>query len=201
MSRIETGYIKSISDKQIIELDNYFSKCEPPIKLTYMWMRHFGLRVSDAVSIKIENIQEGKLIKEMVKTKKIIELPIPTEILLFLNQYISFFRKKITKANGYLAFSKYNEHIQTGTIRTHFKIFRDKYGYNTPYRIKTSGQKQFNMTPHALRHFVADELYKKTNNVKLIQTILGHKKSSTTIDRYIGKTSNKTMLEALKDLL
>jgi len=157
-----------------------------------------ALRVGDACSIKLDNIQFPFLVFTMQKTKKTLRLPIPSKLHEFLTHYIFLFKRQILQNNNYLAFSPRDNKgpIKTGSIRVLFTQFRRKYNYAIPYYTNPrTHQNLFNITPHTLRHFVLTQLYKKSNyNLLLCRDFAGHTKASTTADIYIENIKPEDMM-------
>ena len=58
--------------------------------------------------------------------------------------------------------------------------------YNDIYRVQMP-----NITPHSLRHTFCTRLCERETNLKIIQSIMGHKDIQTTMDIYAEATEEK----------
>ncbi|MCH4891327.1 integrase [Acidaminobacter sp. JC074] len=154
---------KAMSPQQISRL---FKETTNLKHLTGMMLAYSaGLRISDVVNLKIEDIDtEGMLIliKES-KGNKERYVPLSKVMKKQLNNYFEVYTPKkwvFENING--------DHLSTRTFQKVFATSRDKAG------LKKS------LTFHSLRHSFACELLESQVNLRYIQEILGHESSKTT---------------------
>jgi integrase len=200
-----SNFKKYITDTEIAELDRYFSEAikSAPLKLCYMLCRKLGLRVSDACRFHQSWI-DGEVIRfTMQKTQRVLELPIPSDLKLFLDSYYNLFKGVIEAHDGYYCFSdRKNMHLSPNSLRYAFVDFRRSYNYTQPYYIRTGGinRPMYRLSVHVLRHRVLTEVYKKTKNIVLAQNIAGHTRPDTTLRYYIDDATLDEKKEALKSI-
>jgi integrase/recombinase XerD len=124
-----------------------------------------GLRVSEAVHLKIEDIDldRGIIRIEQSKGKKDRIVPLSRRVYEMYKQYSAVYKPKIWVFEG-----------QTGgpyTIRSIQVIFHDA--------CKKAGITK-KATVHTLRHSYATHLLEKGTDIRIIQELLGHSSSKTT---------------------
>lgn len=173
-------------------LDSFFAKQIPQIRIAYIFTRFLGLRRSDAVRVKTENIHDDILIMTQFKTKNPIQLPLPKQILEYLKAYIQVFKHDIDEHKGYFAFSTRKKgHISAQTISTKYAEFRRKFAKELnikPYKHRKDGNPLYRIKSHIHRHNIINYVYKRSGNDLLTaQTIAGHTRPSTTMDCYLNK--------------
>jgi integrase/recombinase XerD len=127
-----------------------------------------GLRVSEACSLKITDIEEN-FIKVLGKGNKQRVVPIGKKAIFAIDNYLINFRKDIK--SKYLFVSKNAKKIDRVTIWQRTKFYIKKANINK------------DISPHTLRHSFATHLLENGADLRLIQEMLGHEDISTT-DRY-----------------
>lgn len=201
--RIETGYKKSISDSEIIELDNFFANeiKDKAIVMAYLIMRYTGMPINETVNLKPENFNNNKITTIRSKTNRVYETILPDKVYNWFKAYCLLFKNEIIKY-GYICFSDKNptNHIAKATLRHKFKEYRRLYHHTNPYYITKSGKPLFSISVHTLRHYVATKIYQKTKDPILIKNILNHSKLETSIKHYISDCTIDDKKNAL-DLL
>ena len=134
-----------------------------------------GLRISDILNLKVQNVKnQDYIIIIEKKTKKYRKIK------------LSKFLKQIIKK--YIKFMKQEDYL-----------FKSRKGKNNPisriqaYRIIKSACKEIdlnqNFGTHTLRKTFGYHFYKKTKDIVLLQNILNHSSQSVTL-RYIGLTQD-----------
>ena len=133
-----------------------------------------GLRVSEAVSIKITNINSDRMqiFLEAAKGKKDRVVTLSSTILILLREYYKIYKPKEWLFEG----QKKDEHYCSRSAQ---KIFKDAY-------------KRMSLPPncsfHSLRHSFATHLLENGTDITYIQKLLGHNDIKTTL-RYTHVTN------------
>ncbi len=130
-----------------------------------------GLRVSELVSIKLEQIQfSNRTIKILGKGNKERYVLYGNKCEQLLEQYLHTARLELLgkKQNHYLLLNKDGNPLSTGGVR-----------YIIGKILKESGLK-LHVSPHTLRHTFATHLLNNGADLKSVQELLGHENLSTT---------------------
>lgn len=203
----ETHYKKWISDREVNLLWDFVEKnCIAPMQLVFKLQITFGVRVSDAVRINIRDLDfQNKVWSfQMVKTRRILDLPLSNEIITYLRSYIGIYNNQIQWNDGYLAWSPYNgqQHIQESSTRAVWKKFRDKAGFTKAYHTRDyeDGRKirLYRLTNHVLRHYVINKLYEATKDIRLAAGVAGHSNPGITMKHYFDTASTDRLRSALE---
>ena len=173
MPKVKKGLPKILTEDEVTKLldialaDNYSYRNKAMLELMYS----SGLRVSELINLKLENIDiQNELIRTMGKGSKERILPIGEYASKYLNMYISNYRQKLLKRsdNGYLFL---NNHGNNMTRQAFFKIIK---------KIAKEKGINKNISPHTLRHSFASHMLKYGADLRTIQELLGHSDISTT---------------------
>lgn len=140
------------------------------VKLVYAT----GIRVSELINIKIEDIKfDENIILVTGKGNKQRYVPFPKSFKKDLVKYIKKTRKRLlkkkTQSSEYLFFIASQTKIKPLLRQTVWHIFKN-LGKDINLKVY----------PHKLRHSVATHLLENGVNLRMIQTLLGHKNISTT---------------------
>lgn len=131
-------------------------------KLIISLLYSSGLRVSELVNLKIEDINFNEKIGRVKKGKG------SKERIFILSSNLSEKLKEYHKNKNYVyAFSK-DKPLTTRNIQKIIKNLRTKTGINKK------------ITPHTLRHSFATHILESGTDIRLIQTLLGHASLNTT---------------------
>lgn len=162
---------KVFDKKDIVKI---FAKVENPkhnlmLKLCY----GMGLRVSEIVSLKITDIDSGRMLVhiEAAKGKKDRYVTLPASILEDLRTYYKVFRPK-----KYLFEGQYGGQYAIRSVQSVFQNAMQKAKVNKAVGI------------HGLRHSYATHLLESGTDMVFIQKLLGHKDIKTT--EIYAKVSN-----------
>ncbi len=148
-----------------------------------------GLRVSEVASLKIKNIDSGRMqiIIEHAKGKKDRYVPLSPVLLDILRGYIKDYKPRPTE---YLFESEQTKGAYpTRTLQRIFQMAKEKAGIKKEIGI------------HSLRHSFATHLLEKGTDIRYIKDLLGHFNIKTT-ERYlhVSKQSLVNIISPLDDL-
>jgi len=130
-----------------------------------------GLRISELVSLKLENINlDAALVKVMGKGSKERVVPLNDYSLEYLDKYIKEIRPNMLKgyATDYIFL---NNHGKNLTRQAVFKMIKK--------RAERVGLKK-EISPHTLRHSFATHMLEGGADIRFIQELLGHSDIATT---------------------
>ena len=148
-----------------------------------------GLRISELVSLKLENINlDESLIKVMGKGSKERIVPFNETTREYLNKYIKEIRPKMLKQTqtDYLYLNNHGKNLSRQAI---FKMIKK--------RTINAGIKK-EISPHTLRHSFATHLLAGGADIRFIQELLGHESISTTeIYTHIAQENLKEIYDDL----
>ena len=147
-----------------------------------------GLRVSELVNLKMENIDfEQDIIRTFGKGNKERVIPIGEYARYYLNLYLKEHRNQMLK-HGNNEYVFLNNHGKNMTRQGFFKIIK-----------AIASEKGINkeISPHVLRHSFASHLLKHGADLRTIQELLGHSNVSTT--QIYTHISNEELKENYKN--
>ena len=168
-----------ITTKQLAKIENLVTHGSVAIvRDAFLFCCYSGLRFSDLVSLKSENIKGGWITKKMVKTNFVVEIPVSDvfggKALGIINRYGSI--EKLTRKLG-----------TNATVNKHLKeVFR---------LAKIEG----NFTFHTSRHTFATLMLQMGVPITSVQKMLGHQKLATT--QIYGEVDKRTIASDLKKVL
>lgn len=139
----------------------------PKHRLLLMLTYSAGLRVSEIVSLKIENIDydRGLILVRQGKGKKDRYTTLSTTVLMELQNYLKTYRPNKWLFSGL----EPDKHISTRTAEHILTNAREKAGI-----IKHA-------TVHTLRHSFATHLLEDGTDLRYVQELLGHSRPETTM--------------------
>lgn len=147
-----------------------------------------GLRVSELVNLKMENIDfEQDIIRTYGKGNKERVIPIGEYAKIYLEKYLNEYRYQMLK-HGNNEYVFLNNHGKNMTRQGFFKIIKsiaNDVGINKE------------ISPHILRHSFASHLLKHGADLRTIQELLGHSNVSTT--QIYTHISNEELKENYKN--
>ncbi len=125
-----------------------------------------GLRISEAINLKVGDIDSKRMVVKIVQSKgnKDRYIPLSEKMLLLLREYYKEF-----KPNNFLFRGQVKEIYSARSIQAILKTTL----------AKTNIKKK--ITVHSLRHSYATHLLEQGTDISLIQKILGHKNINTTL--------------------
>jgi integrase/recombinase XerD len=163
-----------ITEEQALKL---FAQCyNPDHRIQLMFMYYCGLRVSEMLAVRLEDIDFKTEYIKVVQGKggKDRLVPMPKPLIRELKQYLAVFPRQdrviLTKRRNTQAF---------------MAALGRKLGIGW-------------LHPHTLRHAFATHILEKTNNLLLVKELLGHESISTTqIYTHLTKESKKAAIDGV----
>ena len=147
-----------------------------------------GLRVSELVNLKMENIDfESDIIRTYGKGNKERVIPIGEYAKTYLEKYLNEYRYQMLK-HGNNEYVFLNNHGKNMTRQGFFKIIK---------QIASDAGINKEISPHVLRHSFASHLLKHGADLRTIQELLGHSNVSTT--QIYTHISNEELKENYKN--
>lgn len=140
-----------------------------------------GLRRSELLNLKLKDIdsKRGLIIIRQAKGKKDRIVPLSEKILILLRDYFVSYKPKVWLFEGQIMGNKYDESSLAGVL----KQALEKSKINKP------------VTLHWLRHSYATHLLENGTDLRYIQEILGHSRSTTT--EIYAHVSNKSIQKVI----
>lgn len=139
-----------------------------------------GMRIGEALSLKIGDIPSGDIIRVKGKRDKERDIPIMPIIKKSIKDYLDSCPHNLTK-NDFLFVGARGKQLQAPIFRKQMRIVRDMLGLPE------------NATPHALRHSFATHLLSENADLRSLQELLGHASLSST--QIYTKTDNERLLK------
>jgi len=163
-----------LKEDEVLKLFQY--TFNPHHRIMFMLMYYCGLRVSEVLSLRQSDIdlKEGLLKVVSGKGGKDRLVPVPRPLLSPYKEYVRLFKP--------------DNHLFSYTRQTVFQA------------IKRVGKKigRPKIHPHTLRHSYATHILKESNNLKLVQDLLGHSSISTTqIYTHIDTTAKQKNIKRI----
>lgn len=145
-----------------------------------------GLRLSELSSLTVGDIIGKKKLEINGKGDKIREVPLNSAIREHIEDFINWKRrhKEDISPEAPLFISRNHQRLSNRQIQRDLSKWLKIVGIEGHY------------SPHSLRHTFCTEIYKKTNNIRLVQELAGHADISTS-QIYVGITKEQ-MAEAVE---
>ncbi len=169
------NYVEPIRDtKKIAQLKEYFTKTNTRNLLLFTLGINTGLRISDILSLKVNNIINFEFIElKEKKTKKYKKIPITSAFKNLLKIGIKDKKPQDFIFNG------------AGSAKPITRIQAYRILHNACSKIGIDEK----IGTHTLRKTFGYHFYKKTKDIVMLQNILNHSSSDVT-KRYIGITQD-----------
>jgi integrase/recombinase XerC len=132
----------------------------------FMLVYSVGLRIQEALNLN-QNILDHDFFTVLGKGNKQRSLPLIENVKEKIQSYLSVCPYTLNK-DAPLFYSQQGKRLSQGIMQKTLKTYRELY------------QLPDYATPHALRHSCATHLVDKTDNLRAVQDLLGHKSLSTT---------------------
>ncbi len=133
-----------------------------------------GLRVSELVSIKTENLNLNK------KTLRINGKGAKERVVPISNKIISDIQKYLTKRLDFAGTNKKSPWLFPSPTSKSGHITRDGFFKNLSKLAIDAGISPSRISPHSLRHSFATHMLNNNADLRVVQTLLGHENIATT---------------------
>jgi integrase/recombinase XerD len=152
-----------LSEEEVVQLLNATDNLKH--KAIFMTIYSAGLRISEAVNLKIKDIDSKRMqIRvEQAKGKKDRYTLLGTKTLEILRKYVAMYKPKVWLFEGVG-----DKQYSSSSIQANFKISVNKTGIKK------------RVTVHTLRHSFATHLLEAGTDIRYIQSLLGHSSGKTT---------------------
>ena len=159
-----------LTEEEVRKLLSVFNKRYISSYTNYLLIRimvETGMRVSEVIGLTLENIDRntGKTMIREGKGKKDRVVFLNMGLLECLNSYLERTKKGIS---GLVFTTRTGTSINQNNVNRMIETYRKKAGIEK------------HITAHTFRHTYATHLLNKTNNLSLVQKVLGHEYISTT---------------------
>lgn len=166
------------SAKEVKEIEKHIDRGRHGGKRNYamfLLASRLGLRVSDIVNLKFENLDwDSNTIKlEQVKTNKPIELPLLAEVGEAIVDYLQYERAISKRKEVFLSITPPYEKLSRQTVTSTIQRIIMDSGIDISKR-------KFGM--HAMRHSLAGQLLHNDTPLPVISEVLGHTSSQATMN-------------------
>lgn len=178
--------IETLEDDEIIRLTNYMKKQRSFVGerdlVIFLVMLDTGIRLSESVGIKVEDVRKNKLI--IRNTKNLTERTVfpSKKVQAYLENYIKL---RGDLSHDYLFINIDNNPLKPRSIQTRFEKYKKEVGL----------EKQF--SPHILRHTYAKRAILKGMDAFSLAALLGHSDLSVT-KKYVALWGNDLEEKAKK---
>lgn len=178
--------IETLEDDEIIRLTNYMKKQRSFVGerdlVIFLVMLDTGIRLSESVGIKVEDVRKNKLI--IRNTKNLTERTVfpSKKVQVYLENYIKL---RGDLPHDYLFINIDNNPLKPRSIQTRFEKYKKEVGL----------EKQF--SPHILRHTYAKRTILKGMDAFSLAALLGHSDLSVT-KKYVALWGNDLEEKAKK---
>lgn len=129
-----------------------------------------GLRISEALNLRVKDIPDGDVLRIIGKGNKEREVPILPFVKQLLSEYLAC-RPYLSSPESFVFLGKGGKQLNPGVVQRQVRRLRGYLGLSET------------ATPHAFRHSFATHLLASGGDLRTIQELLGHE-SLTTTQRY-----------------
>jgi integrase/recombinase XerD len=142
-----------------------------------------GLRCEELVTICISKVDlEHKLLTVMGKGKRERQVPLSSTVAKIISTQIGELLSIGYDGDWLFPGQVPGDHVNTDAVRDYLRRLCLQLG-------------MARITPHQLRHYFATQMLSSGANLKATSTMLGHKKTSTTVDIYWHVLDQKELVE------
>jgi site-specific recombinase XerD len=166
------------SEKEISQLITAIDRANPCGRRDYailMLISRMGLRSSDVVNLKFENLLWDKQLLSLIQTKthQSLQLPLLPEVGNAIIDYLKDGRPESSHQFVFLRLIPPYDKLHTAAINGMIKKYLNRAGIH--YDERQHG-------PHSLRHSLATNLLKQQTSLPVISSILGHARIESTMN-------------------
>jgi integrase len=179
-------YLNIEEFKKIIQHEN-----KSKVVLAYELMYNMGLRISEVVEIKREDIVKNELLIKNVKCKRIETLRIPSKILKKIKKHVKENIDLIKQNDNYIFYSENNNktryNISKDWLRNNWRELTKISNKKVVYGVSTHKDKKRELnlfSSHSLRHSFGQRIYNKCKDPELTRIAMRHKDIATTMTVY-----------------
>ncbi len=172
LPKVERHPIITLTKEEIEVFFNVFNEKkinELRDKLLFSLMYYSGLRLNEAISLKIDDINAKE---QLISIENFRLVPTCTQLIDVYIKYIDMLKnKELFGQTDYLFFNlKTHKPLSIVAINKNFKKYVSRAGINK------------NITPHSLRDSFAIHLLQNGCNIHALKELLGHKNLNTTLE-------------------
>lgn len=153
------------------ELSTFFNACDKPkYKMIFMLIYGLGLRIGEAVNLRVEDIDSKKMrifVRDGKGNKERYTI-LPKVSLNMLREYYK--KEKPQHKDGYLFLNEEGNPMRTERLREHFRKYRRKAKLNDDFVV------------HSLRHSFATDLIERGATLIQVKELLGHSSIRSTME-------------------
>jgi integrase len=205
------------------ELERFFLHCEnPKAKLVFKIMSCVGLRIAEAASLQLSDInwKSRRLSVQTLKARTGDSLYLHDEILTLLEEWVRVNYGKIVESDGYLFYSdspvQKRKYVSPDWLRNEFRrtialaSLDEWYSKSEESKHNRPSRKLHRLTTHSLRHYFITRVYNETKDIVVAQKLARHTDSKathtyiftaqTSLDESMKKVFEKGMLEEEKEI-
>ena len=188
--KYKSSKIKTLSQDQLKEIVDYLDTRECSLDPGWFWemvirfIYYTGVRRKQLVNLKWGDLElQNRMLRlDAIGEKTDIhrELPLRRDLILYLEAYRNRVHHEVPGAC--------HNHKQLFNITLHNSRYEGELMNVTQlsgFFKRLSKKTGFAVSSHRLRHTMADEIVRKTGQIKHVQEILGHNNVKTTIDFYL----------------
>lgn len=171
------------------ELNIFFDACYSYMyKTIFMLIYGTGLRISEAVDIRVKDIDSKNMRLFVRNGKGEIEryTVLPEKSLEMLRKYYEMY--KPNHKDGYLFLNEFGNPLKVGRLREHFREYRRKAGISEDFIV------------HSLRHSFATKLVEEGIPLVQVKELLGHRCIRSTMT-YVHVATNMQKVKSPLDIL
>lgn len=170
------------------ELNIFFNACENYMyKTIFMMIYGSGLRISEAVDIRVEDVDSKnmRLFVRNGKGERERYTVLPKASLEMLRKYYKIYKPK--HPEGYMFLNKEGKPLKTERLRVFFRKYRRKAGISEDFIV------------HSLRHSFATKLVEEGVPLVQVKELLGHSCIRSTMT-YVHVANNMQRVESPLDI-
>ena len=170
-----TGFVKYMSTEEWNKIKDYIETISSPsMKMLLKFLMYSGQRLNDVCNMKLDNLSSDyhRVNFIMQKTKKPIEVTLPSILYNDLSEYIKSYQSNMSE--GYLFFpdkkgNSKNPHILKSSVGALFTTLRRDLDMESSYYTRIDGHKLHRISPHTLRHYACFKIVEASDVVTACQ--------------------------------
>lgn len=145
-----------------------------------------GLRVSELVSLNIEDVDGARSLEIIGKGRKLRDIPLNRRTQAALKEYLVWRKALVMKEKTALFVSRLGRRISVRAVQSQLKHWLKQAHIAEDF------------WPHLLRHTFGTEVYRRVRDLRTVQDLLGHQSPDTTkIYTRVDDRARRSAVEAL----